>query len=63
LQLGHFEGFGGQINAQHLRAFACHGIGQDAATAANVQHFALYSLLMNHYCLKQSTAQQVNWAF
>ena len=39
MQLGHFEGFGGQVDAQNLRAFARHGIGQNTTTAAHIQHF------------------------
>ena len=38
MQLGHFQGLGGQVDAQHLRPFAGHGIGQNASTAAHVDY-------------------------
>jgi hypothetical protein len=36
VQLGHFEGFGRQIYAQNLSAFASHRICKDAPSAANI---------------------------
>ena len=38
VQLGHAQGLGGQVDAQHLRTSAGHGVGQDAPAAAHVEH-------------------------
>lgn len=38
MQLGHFQCFGSQVNAQHFSTFARHCIGQYPTTAANIQH-------------------------
>ena len=42
MQLGHFERLGSQVNAQGLRACTGHGVSQDPATAAHVQHFLAF---------------------
>ena len=38
MQLRNLEGFFRQIDAQHIRAFARHRVGQNAAATTHVQH-------------------------
>jgi hypothetical protein len=38
MQLGHPQRLRRQIDPQHLRALARHGVGQDAAAAADIEH-------------------------
>jgi hypothetical protein len=38
VQLGHLQRFFGKINAGHLGAAGGHGLGEDAAAAADIEH-------------------------
>ena len=38
VQLRHFQGFVGQVDAQHVGTPSGHGFGQDATTAAHIDH-------------------------
>ena len=40
MQLRDHERFFSQVDAQHVRPLACHGVGQDATATTDVEHAA-----------------------